>query len=67
METQTEPQNGHAAEEPGQAVADEVEAARKALEDLNQKAVAFIKERPGACVAGALVVGFVLGRILSRR
>jgi len=29
--------------------------------------VAFIKERPGTCIAGALVVGFVLGRLISRR
>jgi ElaB/YqjD/DUF883 family membrane-anchored ribosome-binding protein len=65
METQSEVHNGQTGATEGYA--DEVAAARKALEDFNEKAVSFIRERPGTCVAGALLVGFVLGRMLSRR
>jgi len=68
METQGEAHNGEAATAATEVgVGDEVAAARKALEDLNEKAVALIRERPGTCIAGALVVGFVLGRFISRR
>jgi ElaB/YqjD/DUF883 family membrane-anchored ribosome-binding protein len=65
METQSETHNGRTA--AAEAGNDEVAAARKALEDFNEKAVSFIRERPGTCIAGAVVLGFVLGRLLSRR
>jgi ElaB/YqjD/DUF883 family membrane-anchored ribosome-binding protein len=63
METQGDVHNGPVLE----AITDEVEAARKAFEDLNQKAVSFIRERPATCIAGAVLLGFVLGRLASRR
>jgi ElaB/YqjD/DUF883 family membrane-anchored ribosome-binding protein len=65
METQSETHNGQTA--AAGVMEDEVAAARKALEDFNQKAVSFIRERPGTCIAGAVLLGFVLGRLVSRR
>jgi ElaB/YqjD/DUF883 family membrane-anchored ribosome-binding protein len=65
METQTEAHNGESA--AAGAVEDEVAAARKTPEEFNQKAVSFIRERPGTCIAGAVLLGFVLGRLVSRR
>lgn len=40
--------------------------ARRSLDDLNSRVVGFVKERPGACLLGALAFGFIIGRIASR-
>ena len=40
--------------------------ARENLARLNENAVAFIRERPGTCIAGAVVLGFVVGKIAAR-
>jgi hypothetical protein len=45
----------------------QIEDARRNLGDLNNKVVKFIREHPGTCLLGALAVGFVVGRIASRR
>jgi hypothetical protein len=45
----------------------QIEEARRNLGDLNTKVVKFIREHPGTCLLGALAVGFVVGRIASRR
>ena len=44
----------------------QIEEARRRLSDINDRAVSFIKERPGATLLGALAVGFVIGRIARR-
>ena len=44
----------------------QVEDMREGLEELNTKVSAFIREKPGACLLGALAVGFLIGRIASR-
>jgi ElaB/YqjD/DUF883 family membrane-anchored ribosome-binding protein len=41
--------------------------AREQLSDLNDRAVDFIRQNPAACVAGAVGVGYILGRLASRR
>ncbi|MHB1845104.1 MAG: hypothetical protein ACYCWW_09755 [Deltaproteobacteria bacterium] len=41
--------------------------ARQKLEDWNRTALRFVRERPGACLLGALAFGFVVGRIVTRR
>ncbi len=41
--------------------------ARRKLEEWNRTALRFVRERPGACLLGALAFGFVVGRIASRR
>jgi hypothetical protein len=48
-------------------LAPKIEEARKNLNDLNTKAVKFIREHPGTCLLGALAFGYVVGRIASRR
>jgi hypothetical protein len=40
--------------------------AKENLEELNARAIRFIKERPGTCLLGALAVGFLIGKIASR-
>ena len=47
--------------------APQLEEAKQGLTDLNTKVVKFIKAHPGACLLGAIAVGYVVGRIASRR
>lgn len=44
----------------------EVEELKKNLSELNHRVLKTIKERPGTCLLGALAVGFLIGRIVSR-
>lgn len=45
----------------------QLEEARRNLEDLNTRVVSFIRANPGTCLLGAVAVGFIVGRIASRR
>jgi len=45
----------------------QIEEAKRGLSDLNTRIKAFVRERPGVCLLGALALGFVVGRIASRR
>lgn len=40
---------------------------RARIENLNERAVGFIRDNPGVCIMGALAAGFVVGRLASRR
>jgi ElaB/YqjD/DUF883 family membrane-anchored ribosome-binding protein len=40
---------------------------KKSLEDVYRDARAYIRENPGKTLLGALVAGFLLGKILRRR
>jgi hypothetical protein len=42
------------------------EQARVALERAQEQVATFIRERPLVCLAGALALGYVVGRIVSR-
>ncbi len=44
-----------------------LENARVELDRYVDQAAAFIRERPVACLAGALALGFLVGKIASRR
>lgn len=44
----------------------EVAELKKNLTELNGRLLSTIKERPGACLLGALALGFVVGRLVSR-
>jgi hypothetical protein len=44
----------------------QIEHARMLLDDLNQRALAFIRERPGTALLGALALGFVVGKLAQR-
>lgn len=48
-------------------MAPQMEEAKRNLSDLNDRMTSFIRERPGACLAGALALGFVIGKIAARR
>lgn len=37
------------------------------LSNVNEKVKSFIRENPGTCLLGALAVGFVVGRLASRK
>ncbi|MBA2662531.1 MAG: hypothetical protein H0U74_09575 [Bradymonadaceae bacterium] len=45
----------------------QVDQTRAQLQEFNDKAVTFIRENPGWCVIGAVAVGYVVGRMASRR
>lgn len=40
---------------------------RGQLQQVNDRSVEFIRENPAICIAGAIGVGFVIGRLASRR
>lgn len=44
----------------------QMEHARMVFDDLNERAIAFIRARPGTALLGALALGWVVGRIASR-
>jgi ElaB/YqjD/DUF883 family membrane-anchored ribosome-binding protein len=37
------------------------------LNNMNEKVKSFIRENPGTCLLGALGIGFIVGRLASRR
>lgn len=41
--------------------------AEEMLTDLNDRAMTFIREHPGVCIAGALALGYLVGRAASKR
>jgi ElaB/YqjD/DUF883 family membrane-anchored ribosome-binding protein len=43
------------------------QARKKSLDDLYSDAKTYIRENPGKSLLGALVTGFILGKILRRR
>jgi len=48
-------------------VVPQIDEARQNLVDLNDRVVRFIRANPGTCLLGAVAVGFLVGRIASRR
>jgi hypothetical protein len=45
----------------------QLEQAKEKMNELNSRAKAFIRERPGTCLFGAVAIGYLVGRIASRR
>lgn len=45
----------------------QLDKARSDLADLNRRTAEFIRENPGTCLIGALALGFIVGKIVSRR
>lgn len=43
-----------------------LDQAKDGLFELNTKAIAFVKERPGTCLVAAVAVGFLIGRLAAR-
>lgn len=44
----------------------DVQEASQKLARLNERALAFARERPGTCVIAAVAVGFLVGKIAAR-
>ena len=44
----------------------QIEEARQNLEQMNERATAFIRQNPGTCLLGAIALGFLVGRLASR-
>lgn len=61
-EATSTPLTGHEESE----LANRLEEARQNLVRLNDRALAFARERPVTCLVGALALGFVVGKIASR-
>jgi hypothetical protein len=51
---------------PYDAMSPHIQEAEEVLGDLNTRAMAFIRARPGACVLGAVTLGFLIGKLASR-
>lgn len=45
----------------------QLEEAQRNLQDLNTRVVSYIRQNPGTCLLGAIAVGFLVGRLASRR
>ncbi len=52
---------------PGAALDHRIQQAEEVLQDLNQRAMTFVREHPGVCIAGAFALGYLVGRAASRR
>lgn len=45
----------------------QVEHAKLVFDDLNTRAVTFIRERPGTAIVAALALGYIVGKLASSR
>ena len=45
----------------------QVEHAKLVFDDLNTRVVAFIRERPGTAILGALALGWIVGKLASSK
>lgn len=50
-----------------QAAAEHVDELRERFGDTSQRILAFIKERPGVCLLGAVAAGYIIGRLARSR
>ncbi len=70
METQTSGANGHGAGILGDVGIDDaqqmIDQTRQAMSHAVETAASFIRERPIVCLAGALALGYAIGKIVSR-
>lgn len=55
------------ARELSDRVLPQIDEARRNIADFNTRAVTFIRANPGTCLVGAVAVGFLIGRLASRR
>ena len=56
-----------AADAENQKSSQPIEELKERLDLLNERVKNFIKERPAACLAGAMALGYVVARIARRR
>jgi ElaB/YqjD/DUF883 family membrane-anchored ribosome-binding protein len=55
------------ARELGARVRPQIDEARRKISSLSDSATTYIKANPGKCLVGAIAVGFLIGKIASRR
>jgi ElaB/YqjD/DUF883 family membrane-anchored ribosome-binding protein len=55
------------AREIQERIVPQIDEARRNLVDMNNRVVGFIRANPGTCLLGAVAVGFLIGKIASRR
>lgn len=55
------------AREIQERIVPQLDEARRNLVDFNTRAISFIRANPGTCLLGAVAVGFLVGRLASRR
>lgn len=55
------------ARELQERIVPQIEEARRNLVDLNTRTISFIRANPGTCLIGAVAVGFIIGKLASRR
>lgn len=63
MNSETQSTDGSSAEE---RVVHELGLLNERALALNDRALAFVRERPAACLVGAVALGFIVGKIASR-
>ena len=55
------------ARELGARVRPQIDEARRRISSLGDQATTYIKANPGKCLIGAIAVGYLIGKIASRR
>jgi len=55
------------AREIQERIVPQIEEARRNLVDLNTRTISFIRANPGTCLIGAVAMGFLIGKLASRR
>jgi ElaB/YqjD/DUF883 family membrane-anchored ribosome-binding protein len=55
------------AREIQERIVPQIDEARRNLVDMNHRMVSFIRANPGTCLVGAVALGFLIGKIASRR
>jgi ElaB/YqjD/DUF883 family membrane-anchored ribosome-binding protein len=55
------------AREIQERIVPQIDEARRNLVDMNNRVVSFIRANPGTCLIGAVAVGFLVGKLASRR
>ena len=56
----------HKVQEFAREASAQVEHARVVFDDLNNRALAFIREKPGVALLGAVALGYLVGKIASK-
>ncbi len=55
------------ARELQERIVPQIDEARRNLIDLNSRTISFIRANPGTCLIGAVAMGFLIGKLASRR
>jgi ElaB/YqjD/DUF883 family membrane-anchored ribosome-binding protein len=55
------------ARELQERIVPQLDEARRNLIDLNSRTISFIRANPGTCLIGAVAMGFIIGKLASRR